>query len=57
MIIGGTREFAGYEEQNTFEAIDVMMKRAARYHTVPFSWSFFIQGSDICRDCVSIPLP
>ncbi len=31
MIIGGTREFAGYEEQNTFEAIDVMMKRAARF--------------------------
>lgn len=31
MIIGGTREFVGYEEQNTFEAIDVMMKRAARF--------------------------
>lgn len=31
MIIGGTREFAGYKEQNTFEAIDVMMKRAARF--------------------------
>ena len=31
MIIGGTREFVGFEEQNTFEAIEVMMKRAARF--------------------------
>lgn len=31
MIIGGTREFVGYEEQNTFEAIDVMMKRAEKF--------------------------
>ena len=34
MIIGGTREFAGYEEQNTFEAIDAMMKRAAKFFPV-----------------------
>ena len=31
MIIGGTREFVGFEEQNTFEAIEGMMKRAARF--------------------------
>ena len=31
MIIGGTREFADYEEENTFEAIEVMLKRAARF--------------------------
>lgn len=31
MIIGSTREFAGYEKENTFEAIDVMMKRAIRF--------------------------
>lgn len=31
MIIGATREFAGYEKGNTFEAIDVMMKRAIRF--------------------------
>ncbi len=31
MIIGATREFAGYEKENTFEAIDVMMKRAIRF--------------------------
>lgn len=31
MIIGATREFVGFEEQNTFEAIDVMMRRAARF--------------------------
>ena len=29
--IGATREFVGYEEENTFEAIDTMMKRAARF--------------------------
>ena len=34
MIIGGTREFAGYEEQNTFEAIELMMQRAARFFPV-----------------------
>lgn len=31
MIIGGTREFAEFEEENTFEAIEVMMRRAARF--------------------------
>jgi glycine/D-amino acid oxidase-like deaminating enzyme len=31
MIIGSTREFAGFEKENTFEAIDVMMKRAIRF--------------------------
>lgn len=31
MIIGGTREFAGYEKENTFEAIELMMQRAARF--------------------------
>lgn len=31
MIIGGTREFAGYEKENTFEAIEVMMQRAYRF--------------------------
>ena len=31
MIIGGTREFVDYEEQNTFEAIETMMKRAMRF--------------------------
>ncbi len=31
MIIGGTREFADYEEENTFAAIDTMIKRAARF--------------------------
>ena len=34
MIIGGTREFADYEEENTFEAIDAMMRRAARFFPV-----------------------
>ena len=29
--IGATREFVGYEEENTFEALDTMMKRAARF--------------------------
>ncbi len=31
MIIGGTREFEGFEPQNTFEAITVMMNRAIRF--------------------------
>ena len=31
MIIGGTREFAGFEKENTLEAVDVMMKRAIRF--------------------------
>ncbi len=31
VIIGGTREFEGFEDENTFEAIDAMMKRAARF--------------------------
>ncbi|MBO4289866.1 MAG: FAD-binding oxidoreductase, partial [Lachnospiraceae bacterium] len=31
MIIGCTRELAGFERSNTFEAIDVMMKRAIRF--------------------------
>lgn len=31
MIIGSSREFVGYEEENTFEAIDMMMKRVARF--------------------------
>ena len=31
MIIGGTREFADYEGENTFEAVEVMLKRAARF--------------------------
>ena len=31
MIIGGTREFVDYEEENTFEAIETMMKRAMRF--------------------------
>ena len=31
MIIGCTREFAEFEDQNTFEAIDAMMKRAERF--------------------------
>lgn len=31
LLIGSTREFAGYEKENTFEAIDVMMKRAIRF--------------------------
>ena len=29
--IGATREFVGFEDENTFEAIDTMMKRAARF--------------------------
>lgn len=31
MIIGCTRELVGFERSNTFEAIDVMMKRAIRF--------------------------
>lgn len=31
LIIGGTREFVGYEDENTFEAIEAMMKRALRF--------------------------
>lgn len=31
LLIGGTREFAGYEKENTFEAIEVMMNRALRF--------------------------
>ena len=31
LIIGGTREFADFEGENTFVAIDAMMKRAARF--------------------------
>lgn len=31
MIIGCTRELVGFQRENTFEAIDVMMKRAVRF--------------------------
>ena len=31
LIIGGTREFADFEGENTFVAIDAMMKRATRF--------------------------
>ncbi len=31
LVIGGTREFVEYEEENTFEAIQTMMARAARF--------------------------
>ena len=31
LIIGGTREFVDYEGENTFEAIETMMKRAIRF--------------------------
>ncbi len=31
LIIGGTREFVDYEEENTFEAIQTMMARATRF--------------------------
>ncbi len=34
MIIGGTREFEDYQGENTFEAIEVMMKRATRFFPV-----------------------
>ncbi|MBQ7535845.1 MAG: FAD-binding oxidoreductase [Stomatobaculum sp.] len=31
LIIGGTREFVDYEEENTFEAVETMVKRAVRF--------------------------
>lgn len=31
LIIGGTREFVDYEGENTFEAIETMMRRAVRF--------------------------
>ena len=31
LIIGGTREFTDFEEENTFEAVEAMMKRAIRF--------------------------
>ena len=31
LIIGGTREFADFEEENTFEAVETMIKRAVRF--------------------------
>ena len=31
LIIGGTREFVDYEGENTFEAIETMMRRAMRF--------------------------
>ena len=31
LIIGGTREFADFEEENTFEAVETMVKRAVRF--------------------------
>ena len=31
LLIGGTREFAGFEGENTLEAIDTMMKRVLRF--------------------------
>lgn len=31
LIIGGTREFVDYEGENTFEAIEAMMRRAIRF--------------------------
>ncbi len=31
LIIGGTREFVDYEEENTFEAIEMMMRRVIRF--------------------------
>ncbi|MGI6117997.1 MAG: NAD(P)/FAD-dependent oxidoreductase [Bilifractor sp.] len=31
LLIGSTREFAGFEKENTFDAIEVMMKRAIRF--------------------------
>ncbi len=34
VIIGGTREFDEYNGQNTFEAIEVMMKRAIRFFPI-----------------------
>ncbi len=34
MIIGGTREFEDFEDENTFEAITVMMNRAIRFFPI-----------------------
>lgn len=31
LIIGGTREFAAYDKENTFEAIEVILRRALRF--------------------------
>ena len=31
LIIGGTREFADYEEENTFEAVETIIRRAVRF--------------------------
>lgn len=31
LIIGGTREFAGYDGDNTFEAVEAMLRRALRF--------------------------
>ncbi len=31
LIIGGTREFVDFEEENTFEAVEAMMQRAVRF--------------------------
>lgn len=31
MIIGGTRELVGFDTENSFEAVEVMMRRAARF--------------------------
>lgn len=31
IIIGGTRELVGFDTDNTFEAVDVMMRRAVRF--------------------------
>ena len=31
LIIGGTREFAGFEDENTLEGIDTMMRRVLRF--------------------------
>lgn len=31
LIIGGTREFVDYEGENTFEAVEAMMRRAVRF--------------------------
>ncbi|NCB92232.1 MAG: FAD-binding oxidoreductase [Clostridia bacterium] len=39
MIIGGTREFAGYDRENTLEAIETILRRAVR---------FFPALKDIC---------
>ncbi len=31
IVIGGTREFAGYDDETTFEALETMLKRAVRF--------------------------